>query len=85
MILQEFIAAERTALGDFDEVHKALGSNKRHFELLPHLKRVSDASLSMLQELRLLRTPSHRFPSAHMSRILVSCAFRAYCFRWWNM
>jgi hypothetical protein len=51
--LRRFVASERAALGDVGEFRKALKAEKRHFEVLPHLKRLSDASLSMLHDLQL--------------------------------
>jgi hypothetical protein len=57
--LGRFIVAEREALGDPADVAKALGNKQRHFELLPHLRRISDASLSMLKDLQLLPQREH--------------------------
>jgi len=49
-----FVEAERAALGNVSDVVDALKDKKRHFEILPHLRRISNASLAMLRTLDLL-------------------------------
>ena len=57
--LKNLVYSERKALGDVADVMKALRTQTRHFEVLPHLRRISDASLGMLRELDLLPRKEH--------------------------
>ena len=52
--LESLVRSERLALGDVADVKKALRNKKRHYEILPHLRRISDASLALLREFDLL-------------------------------